>query len=283
MTSESNPQGAHPNGAAPSTAVAAIEPIRPTMTSLELVEFINSQRGPGEAELRHDHFMAKVPKVLGEERAPKFRDTFPVPGPNGATRQSPIYRFPKREACLMAMSYSYELQAKVFDRMTALEAAAAADPRIPKSYSEALRLAADQAEEIAKKDALLAVAAPKAAALERIARETDGAVCLRVAAKLVQVPEKQFLSFLQSEGWIFRHHHSRTWQGYSEKEKAGLLELKRQTVMRDDGSEKTVEQVLMTPRGQARAAELIERKAPWLRKAGQGPHRGGDGASRGVH
>lgn len=90
------------------------------MTSLELVDFINASRAPGEAELRHDHFMAKVPKVLGDQ-APKFLGTsFYV---NGAGHQVPraIYVFPKREACLMAMSYSYELQARVFDRMTALE------------------------------------------------------------------------------------------------------------------------------------------------------------------
>lgn len=43
-----------------------------TMTSLELVEFINLQRKEGEAILRHDDFMRKVPKVLGEEAAPKF-------------------------------------------------------------------------------------------------------------------------------------------------------------------------------------------------------------------
>ena len=95
-------------------------PTKPTvtMTSLELVDFINSQRGKGEAELRHDHFMTKVPKVLGAEGLPKFRDTYIHPQ-NG--QKYPCYRFPKREACLMAMSYSYELQAKVFDRMTELE------------------------------------------------------------------------------------------------------------------------------------------------------------------
>ena len=53
-------------------------PVKPTvtMTSLELVDFINSTRKKGESELRHDHFMAKVPKVLGEA-APKFRDSCP--------------------------------------------------------------------------------------------------------------------------------------------------------------------------------------------------------------
>lgn len=90
-----------------------------TMSSLEMVEFINSTRKEGEAELRHDHFMAKVPKVLGKA-APKFLGTafYEV---NGARRERQIYNFPKREACLMAMSYSYELQARVFDRMTELE------------------------------------------------------------------------------------------------------------------------------------------------------------------
>ncbi len=36
-----------------------------TMTSLELVDLINSQREAGAAELRHDSFMVKVPQVLG--------------------------------------------------------------------------------------------------------------------------------------------------------------------------------------------------------------------------
>ena len=87
-----------------------------TMTSLELVEYINSER-QSERALRHDHFMVKVPKVLGENTAPKFRGSYLAK--DGSTR--PCYNLPKREACLMAMSYSYDLQAKVFDKMTELE------------------------------------------------------------------------------------------------------------------------------------------------------------------
>lgn len=87
------------------------------MTSLELVDFINASRAPGEATLRHDDFMRKVPTVLGGG-ARKFADTYIHPQ---NSQRYPCYVFPKREACLMAMSYSYELQARVFDRMTALE------------------------------------------------------------------------------------------------------------------------------------------------------------------
>ena len=67
-----------------------------TMTSLEMVEFINASRGDGAATLRHDHFMVKVPQVLGED-APKFMGTaFYVL--QGVNRARPIYNFPKREA-----------------------------------------------------------------------------------------------------------------------------------------------------------------------------------------
>lgn len=88
-----------------------------TMTSLELVDFINSQRKEDEALVRHADFMTKVPKVLGFEYSENFRSTYKAS--NG--KENPCYRFPKRESCLMAMSYSYDLQAAVFDHMTNLE------------------------------------------------------------------------------------------------------------------------------------------------------------------
>ena len=102
-----------------------------TMSSLELVAFINDSRQAGEAELTHADFLKKVPKVLNGDDG-KFSSVYL--GKNGQER--PCYNFPKREACLMAMSYSYELQAKVFDRMTELEAKQ--NPKIPLTYIQAL-------------------------------------------------------------------------------------------------------------------------------------------------
>lgn len=91
-----------------------------TMSSLELVEFINSERlmvdGDNAVTLRHDNFMAKVPEVLGVD-AGKFSGVYL----DTRNREAPCYNFPKREACLMAMSYSYDIQAKIFDRWQELE------------------------------------------------------------------------------------------------------------------------------------------------------------------
>lgn len=130
-----------------------------TMSSLELVEYINDLRSSnGESILRHSDFLSKVPKVLnGGER--NFSSAyFDMQG-----KERKCYLFPKREACLMAMSYSYELQAKIFDKMSELEEQQA--PQIPKNFSEALQLAADQAKQ-------LELAAPKVAFVDKLVDRT---------------------------------------------------------------------------------------------------------------
>ncbi len=74
-----------------------------TMTSLELVDFINEYRkelaiaagalfpSEGFAKLRHDSFMDKVPEVLGKDRAPKFLGTQTY-GTSGAGVRAPALR-----------------------------------------------------------------------------------------------------------------------------------------------------------------------------------------------
>lgn len=90
------------------------EPV--TMSSGELVQVINDFRDVGKAELRHDTFLTKVEKVLGEAHQ-KFLGTYK----DRSNRDSKCYYLPKREASLMVMSESYAVQAKVYDRMTELE------------------------------------------------------------------------------------------------------------------------------------------------------------------
>lgn len=76
-----------------------------TVSSLEVVALLNSLRNDNEPRLRHDHFVRKVPLVLGD-RAGRFKDT-----------RTAGYVFPRREACLMVISYGYELQAAMLDLM----------------------------------------------------------------------------------------------------------------------------------------------------------------------
>lgn len=83
------------------------------MSSLEMVEYINEQRkqdafaaganfpSKGFAKLEHKSFLEKVQMVLGTEPAKIFAGQYKA----GNGQLQPCYVFPKREACLMAMSY----------------------------------------------------------------------------------------------------------------------------------------------------------------------------------
>ena len=63
--------------------------------------------------------MIKAKKVLGEKPFLNFQEPLSYVV-NNAKRTRNILLLPEREACLMAMSYSYELQAKVYDAWQAL-------------------------------------------------------------------------------------------------------------------------------------------------------------------
>jgi phage antirepressor YoqD-like protein len=131
---------------------------------------------------------------------------------------------------------------------------------VPQSLPDALRLAADLAEQKAQAEAALALAAPKVAALNRIAA-ADGSLCITDAAKALQVPPRALFAFLQSQGWIFRRPGSGSWLAYQSRIQQGLLEHKVTTVERGAGAVKVVEAVRVTAKGLARLAEALGQTA----------------------
>ena len=95
---------------------------------------------------------------------------------------------------------------------------------------------------------------PQVQALERIAL-SDGSLCITDAAKTLQVQPKALFSFLRSHRWIYSRPGTSHEVAYQDKLAAGLLEHKTTTVARSDGSEKTVTQVSVTPKGLTRLAK----------------------------
>ena len=191
-----------------------------TMSSIELVDFINGERPARHSPLRHDHFMVKVPRVLGEA-APQYLGARDYVA-NGVTHSRKIYNFPKREACLMAMSYSYDLQAKVFDRMTELEQSA--QTQIPKTLSSALRLAADQAEQIEQQQVLIEQSKPAVEFVERYVSADSGSKGFRQVAKLLNANERELRQFLSDEKIMYRL--AGEWMPYGNHIEAGRFEVK---------------------------------------------------------
>lgn len=179
----------------------------PTMTSLEIVEFINNHRqaNGNNTVLAHSDFMRKVPEVLGEEGSRNFSDTYTHP----QNKQTyPCYVFQKREACLMAMSYSYDLQAEIYDRMTAMEQMVL-QPKLPSNFKEALQFlieAEEQKEQlalqVAQQQQVIEVIQPKADVYDIIANR-DNTYTIRDTAKLLKMRPKDLTDWLLANGWIY--------------------------------------------------------------------------------
>lgn len=92
---------------------------------------------------------------------------------------------------------------------------------------------------------------PDVDALARIAK-SEGSMCITDAAKALQMQPKQLFHWMQCNNWIYRRAGGKSWMGYQTKVKQQLLEHKVTLVAKSDGSEKVVEQVLVTAKGLGR-------------------------------
>lgn len=100
---------------------------------------------------------------------------------------------------------------------------------------------------------------PKAEITDRIAN-ADGALGLQAAAKALQQQPNKFCDWLRQIGWIYRRPGSSANLGYQDKVHAGYLTHKVHTIHKDDGTEKVVEQVMITTKGLIKLAELLNVK-----------------------
>lgn len=91
---------------------------------------------------------------------------------------------------------------------------------------------------------------------DRLAR-ADGSMCITDAAKALQMRPRDLFSWLQQHRWIYRRAGGAGWLGYQDRTQARLLEHKVTTVDRPDGSQKIIEQVLVTAKGLAKLSELL--------------------------
>lgn len=77
--------------------------------------------------------------------------------------------------------------------------------RVPTKFSEALRLAAEQAEIIEKQNELIAIQAPKVEYYDSFI-ERGNATCFRDTAKQIGIGQKEFIEWLINHNYIFRNN-----------------------------------------------------------------------------
>lgn len=169
----------------------------------------------------------------------------------------PEFLLSQRDTLVLVSGYNAQLRAKIIDRWQELEARVLAQVKIPQTFAEALRLAADQAERNHELQQFIQKQAPKVAAIQRLAAAC-GAICITDAAKQLQVAPSKLFDWLEQNRWIFRRKGSKRWIAYQPRITSGLMKHKV-TALRPDpetGIERAAFDPLVTPKGLVRLAEL---------------------------
>lgn len=173
-------------------AAIAQEPV--TMTSLELLTLINQSRAAfGESEVRRNDFHARVRDELDGEDY----EIFVVSNPNGTATEA--YRLTIPQCMYVAMREAKGVRRQVQKKLEVGQA-----PRLPQTMAQALRLAADQAEQLEQQKEQLALAAPKVEFVNRYVQADTGSMGLRQVCKLLGAKQTDFTAFLLSRGLMYR-------------------------------------------------------------------------------
>lgn len=166
------------------------DPGFPAMTSLEIA---------GLCDKRHDHVMADIRNMLQQLniQSPEFSGDYR----DDRGRSYPLFHLPKDLCLTLVSGYSVVLRKRIIDRWLELENVQQVS--VPKSLPEALRLAADLAEQKQRLTEELAAAAPKVEFVDRYCT-ASGSMSFRQVAKLLKAKEPEFRLFLLESNIMYR-------------------------------------------------------------------------------
>lgn len=170
-------------------AITAISAAVLTMSSEEIATLVES---------RHDNVKTSIERLgaRGVIQLPALQEVR-----NHLGQTVSVYQLCKRDSYVVVAQLSPEFTARLVDRWQELEAQAV--PAVPRTMSQALRLAAEQAEQIEQQQAALALAGPKAEYVDRYVA-ANGAKGFRQVAKLLGANEHAFRAWLQDEKIMYR-------------------------------------------------------------------------------
>lgn len=178
-----------------------------TMSSREIADLTGK---------RHDNVMADIRKMLVEIQSPeKLGDYIDT-----KNRIQQMLLLNKEECLCLISGYSIKLRMAIIKRWQELESQKSL---IPQTLPEALRLAADLAEQKQIAEQKLAIAAPKAEFVDRYVQAT-GLLGFRETSKLLKVKENFFREFLLSKRIMYKLAGKLT--PYSEHLEAGRFDVK---------------------------------------------------------
>lgn len=168
------------------------------MSSGNLLELVNNaRRSAGEKPVRHNDFVSRCADELEGEHY----EIFVVDNPNGT--KTNYIKLTLDQCKLVAMRESKAVRRAVLDRLKQLEAKpSATDFNIPTTLSGALRLAAEQAEQIEAQQLLIEQQKPAVEFVDSYV-QADGLMGFRQVAKLLGAGERKFRQMLLDESVMY--------------------------------------------------------------------------------
>lgn len=221
-----------------------------TMSSREIAEL---------CEKRHTHVLSDIDKMLNELEIHSADFSAQYKDSTGRTLR--CYNLPKDLTITLIAGYNVKLRKRIIDRWQELEnqVRQPLDPMQMLNDPQALRgLLGNYAEKVITLEHKVEEMQPTVEAYDRIATKSEGSLNLTETAKVLQMPPKQFIAWLSAQKWIYKRAGGKTWIAYQEKIQQGLLEHKTHTAIKEDGTEKICDQVLVTAKGIAKASKLLQ-------------------------
>ena len=205
---------------------------------------------------RHDHVLRDIDNLnatYAEMGFPKIGESRYISELNGVEYRECLLT---HEQCIdLITGYRADVRIRINRRWLELEQAA--QPKIPQTLPDALRLAADLAERNQQQAAQIAELTPKAEAMTRI-EAAQGDITVTQAAKMLKMPPKQLFDWLAQHGWLYRSGGSGVWLGYQDKVRSGCVTHSvHRYESRSTGEQRIATQVYLTPTGMGKIAEKL--------------------------
>ena len=224
--------------------ITTINKIGQTMSSREIAELTgkNHQHVLRDCDILNENYERMSLSKIGQSQ---------YKADNGQTYRE--YRLTKMQTFDLLTGYSAELRIKVNRRWEELEAKEQAHQQIPQSFSEALRLAAEQAERIEAQQKQLQAQAPKVLFADTVIGSQSscliGELAKLITQKGYEIGEKRLFKWLRENHYLGTRgeYYNIPNQQYIEQ---GLFELKKGTRSGSGGVMHTTITPKVTGKGQ---------------------------------
>ena len=217
------------------------------MTSREIAEMTGKEHGNVMRDIR-----AMIEAIATDSNLNPCAKSTAYQGKDG--RSYPQYELDKDTCLTLLLGYDAVARMKVVKRWQELEEQSSR-PAIPQTLPEALRLAADLAEQKHQAEAALALAAPKAQALDLLAAD-DKALTITQAAKVLGKKIAELTNWLHANDWTYRQNGS--WVAKHEHIQNGRLVYKEARYTDEHTGQETYRPYChITPKGLAKLAQVF--------------------------